>query len=97
VSRYVIGPDVALRLAHDRAVIPGQQPEGQPAVDPDLVEPEGVNAGSARAERDRRPSGDATPTPRRGDPQTTAPPIEEGVGLPGQRADVPGQQLGDPT
>ena len=56
-----------------------------------LVEPEGVNAGSAAAERDRRPSGDVEVAPA--DP---IPPSHgtdgEMIGAPGQRDGVPGQQ-----
>ena len=62
----------------------------------DLVEPEGVNAGSSAAERDRRPSSDIPVRTAAGEPEREAPPIEEAAGLPEQRPDVPGQQLGVP-
>jgi hypothetical protein len=59
----------------------------------DLVEPEGINAGSSAAERDRRPDADvdidASPVQVR--PERDAPPRRDLVGTPG---DEPAQQLG---
>jgi hypothetical protein len=59
----------------------------------DLVEPEGVNAGSAAAERDRRPDGQVGATADAVRP--SAPPARDDpmVGAPGQRDDSPGQQM----
>jgi hypothetical protein len=60
-----------------------------------LVEPEGVNAGSAAGERDRRAS--AVPPSHAeavtGDVERDAPPPAEAVGLPSEPFGVPGQQL----
>jgi hypothetical protein len=61
----------------------------------DLVEQQGVNAGSVDADRDRRPSG-TIPVPA-----ATGEPVREGqeavdgemVGAPGQVAGIPGQQM----
>jgi hypothetical protein len=55
----------------------------------DLVEQQGVNAGSALGERDRRPSGDPPVEPASGRP-AGAEPAERLVGAPG---DEPGQHL----
>ena len=49
----------------------------------DLVEPGGVNAGSAAAERDRRPSGDIDVGTIDGGLERDAPPVDEAVGVPG--------------
>jgi hypothetical protein len=59
----------------------------------DLVETEGVNAGSGRAERDRQPSGQPPVEARTGDPPHEAPPAERLVGPPDQEAATPGQEL----
>ncbi len=62
----------------------------------DLVEPEGVNAGSTPAERDRRGDGEVS-----ADDVVRHPPYEgpdagdEMVGPAGQRPDTPGQQLAE--
>lgn len=65
---------------------------------PDLVEPEGVNAGSGPAERDRRPDAtDQVPasaaTIHVPQPESEPAAGEELVGAAGQRDDRPGQQL----
>jgi hypothetical protein len=60
----------------------------------DLVEPEGVNAGSAAAERDRQPDGDVPASAEPVDvPDPPAAAGDELVGGGGQRPDRPGQQL----
>jgi hypothetical protein len=59
----------------------------------DLVESQGVNAGSLAAERDRRPSTQIPVEPATGSPQTNADPADELVGAPGQEPGYPGQQL----
>jgi hypothetical protein len=55
----------------------------------DLVEQQGVNAGSSLGERDRRPSGDPPVRPAEGGPAKPEP-AERLAGAPG---DEPGQQL----
>ncbi len=59
----------------------------------DLVEPEGVNAGSSLGERDRRPDGGVHAT----DEAVLPPPPSAGdgqlAGAPGEADDTPGQQL----
>jgi hypothetical protein len=59
----------------------------------DLVEAEGVNAGSAAAERDRQPSEDPPVRPKVGAPLSQAPPAERLTGPPEQDARTPGQEL----
>jgi hypothetical protein len=63
---------------------------------PDLVEPEGVNAGSAPAERDRRGDGEvaADDVPRR-PPEQGPDAGDELVGPSAQRPGEPGQQLAE--
>jgi hypothetical protein len=60
----------------------------------DLVQPEGVNAGSA-SERDRRPSGDVPLRPLHGAPIRDAPPAETLIGPPPQDGSGPGQELAE--
>jgi hypothetical protein len=59
----------------------------------DLVEPEGVNAGSAGGERDRLPDGEVPASAR----EPIIPPVRpadgELVGVPGQVDGTPGQTL----
>jgi|GEM_PF-4719916 len=59
----------------------------------DLVEPEGVNAGSAAAERDRRPDGDVVAGREVAGPELRPEPPEELVGVDDQRPGTPGQEL----
>jgi hypothetical protein len=59
----------------------------------DLVEDEGVNAGSRDAERDREPSGRPPVRPKVGGPPAQAPPAERLVGPPAQDGRTPGQEL----
>jgi hypothetical protein len=60
----------------------------------DLVEPEGVNAGSSAAERDREPDGEVEATAEPLDvPDPPAAAGDELIGAAGQRADRPGQQV----
>lgn len=65
---------------------PGNEPT-------DLVEPEGVNAGSALGERDRRPDGEAAASSAAATVPAPQPRADELVGLPGQAPNEPGQQL----
>jgi hypothetical protein len=59
----------------------------------DLVEPQGVNAGSAAGERDRRPSADIDVEPTDGRPVREGDqPAERLVGAPGQQEGLPGLQ-----
>ena len=58
-----------------------------------LIEPEGVNAGSRYAERDREVSESPPVRPRAGEPKQQAPPAERLVGPPDQQACTPGQEL----
>jgi hypothetical protein len=61
---------------------------------PDLVEPEGVNAGSGPAERDRRGDGEVTADDRPRRPPEHGPDAgDELAGAAGQVPGVPGQQL----
>jgi hypothetical protein len=60
----------------------------------DLVEPQGVNAGTAGGERDRLPDGEPPAT----DAAAEVPPAHDAqtdgrVGMPGEPAGTPGQQL----
>ena len=64
-----------------------QEPERQ-----DLVEPEGVNAGSTAAERDRLPSGDIDVTTAAGEPQRDADAPEGLLGTPFRTDHTPGQE-----
>jgi hypothetical protein len=61
----------------------------------DLVETQGVNAGSLAADRDRRPSSSPPVQPASGGPtiEGEEPADDELVGAPGQRPGVPGQQM----
>src|SRR4051812_42252163 len=59
----------------------------------DLVEDEGVNAGSREAERDREASRDVEVHPSRGAPSASPPPPERLVGPPEQGPCAPGQEL----
>jgi len=59
----------------------------------DLVETEGVNAGSGDAERDREASGHPPVEARTGDPPQQAPPAERLIGPPEQEGRTPGQEL----
>jgi len=67
--------------------------EHDPQPDASLVVPEGVNSGSALAERDRRPDGviAATGEPKLPPPASAAPSTEL-AGTPGQDTIIPGQQ-----
>jgi len=59
----------------------------------DLVEPQGVNAGSTRGERDRRPDADVPATGEARLPPDPAGVPDELVGTPGQDEHGPGQQM----
>ena len=59
----------------------------------ELVEPEGVNAGGALAERDRRPDGQVPATGGERLPPPPADGNDELAGAPGQDEHTPGQQL----
>ena len=59
----------------------------------DLVEDEGVNAGSAAAERDRQASKRPPVRPRVGAPLAQTSPAERLVGAPEQGTSTPGQEL----
>jgi hypothetical protein len=59
----------------------------------DLVETEGVNAGSTDAERDRAGSEQPPVRARKGEPRQQAPPAERLIGPPEQGGAIPGQEL----
>jgi hypothetical protein len=58
-----------------------------------LVEDEGLNAGSGAAERDREPSARPPVERRIADPPSQAPPPERLIGPPEQGACTPGQEV----
>ena len=59
----------------------------------DLVEPEGVNAGSAHGERDRHPDAVVPATDEARLPPEPTGGADEMVGAPGQDEHGPGQQM----
>ncbi len=66
---------------------------GAPDESHDLVEPEGVNAGSTLAERDRRPDGSVSAGDTgRLPPEPTPAESGEMAGAPGEDGRTPGQQ-----